>query len=45
MEVPPTTSSGWSESSKEEEEVFTPEQAELWGRWRRDGYGQDFWGF
>ena len=24
MEVPPTTTSGWSQSSKEEEEVFNP---------------------
>ena len=24
---------------------FSPEQAELWGGWRRDGSGQDFWGF
>ena len=23
---------------------FQPEQAELWGSWRRDGPGQDFWG-
>ena len=22
---------------------FQPEQAELWGGWRRDGSGQDFW--
>ena len=45
MEVPPTTTSGCSQSSQKEEEVFTPEQAELWGGWRRDGSGQDFWGF
>ena len=31
MEVPPTTTSGCSQSSQKEEEVFTPEQAELWG--------------
>ena len=23
---------------------FQPEQAELWGGWRRDGGGHDFWG-
>ena len=45
VEVPPTATTGCSQTSQEEEEVFTPEQAELWGGWRRDGSGQDFWGF